>query len=171
MSAQLKQQKTSRALTSLGKPTYLPGEVYLDPEIVAKQHVFNQGMATVYVYKFRASFPEIIPQFTQIQAWTYGDVTGLTNVVQLDAGESIRALSQRLCEEHTSISTYEGIFGGAPHLKGLRISVADILEQLYLSGSIASVQKIYSPDVSEDQIKEAIAYAQDFLQSAISSSP
>jgi uncharacterized protein (DUF433 family) len=82
----------------------------------------------------------------------------------------IRLLSEKLCEEHPAISTYEGIFGGSPHLKGLRISVADILEQLYLTGSIAGVQKIYSPDLSKDQIKEAIAYAQDFIESAVSSS-
>jgi uncharacterized protein (DUF433 family) len=82
----------------------------------------------------------------------------------------IRALSQRLCEEHPAVSTYEGIFGGIPHLKGLRIAVADILEQLYLTGSISGVQRVYSPDVSEEQIKEAIAYAQDFIESAVSSS-
>jgi uncharacterized protein (DUF433 family) len=83
---------------------------------------------------------------------------------QTVAQEYIRALSERLCEEHPSISTYEGVFGGIPHLKGLRISVADVLEQLYLTGSISAVQAIYSPDVSEEQIKEALAYAQDFVE-------
>jgi uncharacterized protein (DUF433 family) len=78
----------------------------------------------------------------------------------------IRALSERLCEEHPSVSTYEGVFGGIPHVKGKRIAVADIMEQLYLTGSISGVQRVYSPDVSEEQIKEAIAYAQDFIERA-----
>lgn len=85
------------------------------------------------------------------------------------AAQYIRALSESLCEEHPVISTYEGIFGGIPHLKGLRIAVADIIEQLYLTGSISGVQRVYSPDVSEEQIKEAIAYAQDFIERAVSS--
>jgi uncharacterized protein (DUF433 family) len=83
--------------------------------------------------------------------------------------DQILVLADRLCKEHPAISTYEGIFGGIPHLKGLRLSVADILEQLYLTGSVDAVRNIYSPDVSEDQIKEAIAYAQDLLESAFSS--
>jgi len=152
------------AKTSLGKPTHDLAEVYVDPEIVADLRVFDQGKATVSYYKGSAQYSQDIP-------WIYADViTAFSQpVIQADAKEHIRALSIRLCEEHPAISTYEGIFGGIPHLNGLRISVADILEQIYLTGSIAAVQKIYSPDLSEDQIKEAIAYAQDFLESAVSS--
>lgn len=100
------------------------------------------------------------------EPWPSVDVTVLPtpHESQREPQEYIRALSERLCEVHPAISTYEGVFEGIPHLKGLRISVADILEQLYLSGSISAVQRIYSPDVSEKQIKEAIAYAQDFVE-------
>jgi uncharacterized protein (DUF433 family) len=94
-----------------------------------------------------------------------------TQAPQTGLQEHVRALSERLCEEHPAISTYKGIFGGIPHLKGLRIAVADILEQLYLTGSICAVQKIYSPDVSEEQIKEALAYAQDFVETVLCPSP
>jgi uncharacterized protein (DUF433 family) len=169
MSAQLvKQQRISLAQTSLGKPTpaYYSEGVYVDPETVAGLQVYNQGTVRIYEFKVAA-------RHSWVSSWVYADVTSafLPSVTLVGASESIRALSQKLCETHPAISTYEGIFGGMPHLNGLRISVADILEQLYLSGSIAAVQRIYSPDVSEDQIKEAIAYAQDFLESAISSSP
>lgn len=76
------------------------------------------------------------------------------------------ALAERLCEEHQAVSIDRGIFGGTPHLKGLRLSVGNILADLYVHGSIKEVQKIYAPDVTEEQIKEAIAYAQDFLEEA-----
>jgi len=166
MSAQLTQHTIDLAKTSLGKPapTYPSEGVYVDPEIVADLQVYNQG--TVKIYHFKVGH-----KYSHVSSWVYAGVTTafLQSVTQ--AGSlGIRALSQRLCEAHPTISTYEGIFGGVPHLNGLRISVADILEQLYLTGSIAAVQKLYSPDVSEDQIKEAIAYAQDFLESAVSSS-
>lgn len=156
------------AKTSLDNsaPTYLSEGVHVDPEIVVGHQVFQQGQATVFFYKGSA-------QHSQATPWMfYPDVTTVFSQhgSKTDPNESIRALSQRLCEDHPAISTYEGIFGGGPHLNGLRISVADILEQLYLSGSIAAVQEMYSPDLSEDQIKEAIAYAQDFLESAVSSS-
>jgi uncharacterized protein (DUF433 family) len=167
MSAQLTQHRIDLAKTSLGKsaPAYPWEEVYFAPEIGADLKVYNQGGATIYYFK-------IGPKYEQVSYWNDVDLTTVFShpVVQTDASGSLCALSQRLCEEHPAISTYGGIFGGVPHLNGLRISVADILEQLYLTGSIAGVEKIYSPDVSEDQIKEAIAYAQDFLESALSSS-
>lgn len=170
MSVQLKPQRTRPAKTSIGKsaPAYQWEEVYVDPEILAGDQAGRHGQAVFYTFRVSALYT----QSFQSSSWVIGDLTTAFphHGLQTDADESNRALSQRLCEAHPAISTYEGIFGGAPHLNGLRISVADILEQLYLNGSIAAVQQIYSPDLSEDQIKEAIAYAQDFLESAISSS-
>jgi uncharacterized protein (DUF433 family) len=127
------------------------------------------GVGTVQmVYRFRGSSP--VTDFASLVQsylinWRPMTVAHVTRPVS----EDVRALADNLCEQHPAISTYEGVFGGVPHLAGLRISVPDILEQLYLTGSIAAVQNIYAPDVSEDQIKEAIAYAQDFLESALSS--
>ena len=83
-------------------------------------------------------------------------------------GENNRQLADRLCQEHPAISTYEGVFGGIPHIKGVRFSVADVLSHLYDLGSIDEIEKAFAPDISKDQIKEAIAYAQDFLESALS---
>lgn len=77
-----------------------------------------------------------------------------------------RALADKLCEEHPVISTDKGIFGGMPHIKNVRLSVGDILAKLYVYGSIKAILDIYSPDISEEQVKEAIAFAQDFLEIA-----
>lgn len=129
--------------------------------VAAPQH-------TTYAGADLGSVSAYIPR----EAWLAVHVTvgGSPQASQTGVQEYIRALSERLCEAHPAISTYEGVFGGIPHLKELRISVADILEQLYLTGSVSAVQRIYSPDVSEEHIKEAIAYAQDFIESAVSSS-
>lgn len=78
-----------------------------------------------------------------------------------------RALAQRLCEDHPEISTDADIFNGNPHLKNVRLTVGNILAKLYNYGSIAAVVSIYKQAISEDQVKEAIAYAQDFLEAAI----
>jgi uncharacterized protein (DUF433 family) len=75
-------------------------------------------------------------------------------------------LAEKLCKEHPGISTYRGIFGGIPHIRGVRLSVADVLSHLYVLGSIDALLERYGQDVSEAQIKEAIAYAQDFLEAA-----
>jgi len=65
---------------------------------------------------------------------------------------------------HPMISTDEGIFGGIPHLREMRLSVGDILAQIYALGSITAVVNYYAPYISEEQVKEAVAYAQDFLE-------
>jgi len=79
---------------------------------------------------------------------------------------AFRALAVRLTEVHPAISTDESIFGGMPHIKGVRLSVGDILAKLYVYGNIQEILETYSPHVSEEQVKEAIAYAQDFLEMA-----
>jgi uncharacterized protein (DUF433 family) len=76
-------------------------------------------------------------------------------------------LAEKLCKEHPAISTDPSIFGGAPHIKNVRLTVGNILAKLYIYGSIHEVAKIYSPHVGESEIKEAIAYAQDFLDAAV----
>jgi uncharacterized protein (DUF433 family) len=78
-----------------------------------------------------------------------------------------RALAERLCLEHPNISTDPGIYGGNPHIKNVRLTVGNILGKLQNYGTIEAVAEIYAPYVTESQIKEAIAYAQDFLEEAI----
>jgi uncharacterized protein (DUF433 family) len=78
----------------------------------------------------------------------------------------LRALAESLCKEHPDISVDKNIFGGMPHIKGVRLTVGNILAKLYVYGDTQAVLESYAPHVSEEQIKEAIAYAQDFLEMA-----
>lgn len=80
--------------------------------------------------------------------------------------DGFRALAEKLCEEHPAISTEPHIFGGIPHIKGVRLSVGDILAKLYVYGNVQKIVEIYTPHLNEEQVKEAIAYAQDFLETA-----
>lgn len=80
--------------------------------------------------------------------------------------QGFRALADRLCEEHPAIGTDAEILGGSPHVVGTRLTVGKVLSKLYLYGSIQEVVEMHQPHLSEDQVKEAIAYAQDFLEIA-----
>lgn len=82
--------------------------------------------------------------------------------------EQFRALANRLCEEHPAISTDKEVLGGKPHLNNTRLSVGNVLAKLYLYGNIQAILDIYE-HLSEEQVKEAIAYAQDFLEIACDS--
>lgn len=81
----------------------------------------------------------------------------------------IRGIIEKLCREHTAIGIDANMLGGMPHIKGFRLSVGNILAKIYHYGSIEKVREIY-PDISESHIKEAIAFAQDFLENACASS-
>jgi uncharacterized protein (DUF433 family) len=78
----------------------------------------------------------------------------------------LRNIADRLCAEHTSINMDAEVLGGTPHIKGTRLSVGKVLSKLYLHGSIQAVVNIHKPHISEEQVKEAIAYAQDFMEMA-----
>lgn len=80
--------------------------------------------------------------------------------------EQVRSLTTKLCGEHPIIVTDPEVLGGTPHIKGTRLSVRTILAKLYLHGSIKAIVDIYEPHLSEEQVKEAIAYAQEFLEIA-----
>jgi uncharacterized protein (DUF433 family) len=167
MSAQLNPQRAPKAQTSLGESAYRWEPVYVDPLIVGfpAPQLSGQGTATVF---FQGSYSSYV-RATQVPPWLDLDVTVALShqPAQIEAKEFIRCLAESLCLEHPAISTYEGIFGGAPHIKGVRLSVGDVLSELYLLGSVDAVAQTYSVD--KEQVKEAIAYAQDFLESAVSS--
>jgi len=77
-----------------------------------------------------------------------------------------RALTEKLCKEHPAISMDAEVLGGTPHVTNTRLSVGKVLSKLYLYGSIQAIVEIHEPHLSEAQVKEAIAYAQDFLEIA-----
>ena len=71
--------------------------------------------------------------------------------------------------EHPRITAYDGIFGGTPHIRDRRLSVGDILSKIYIYGSIQGVVDAYAdypPPLSEEDVKEALAFAQDFIDEA-----
>lgn len=80
--------------------------------------------------------------------------------------EQFRALAAKLCASHPLIGTDAEILGGAPYIKGTRLAVRTILAKLHVYGSIQAIVKIYEPHLSEEQVKEALAYAQDFMEIA-----
>lgn len=79
-------------------------------------------------------------------------------------GEEFRALAATLTTEHPEISVYKGIFGGIPHINNVRLSVADVLAQVAILGSVESVAKEFS--VSIEQVEDALAYARSFISIA-----
>jgi len=81
-----------------------------------------------------------------------------------NATHTVKTVLHKLCLEHPSIAVDPNMLGGNPYLKGLRLSVGDILSKLYIYGDAKKIVEIYEPDLSEGQVKEAIAFAQDFLE-------
>lgn len=81
--------------------------------------------------------------------------------------EKFRSLAKRIALEHSEISTNPNVLSGTPHIQNTRLSVAVILGKLYLYGSILEVVENYKPHLSEEQVKAALAYAQDFLEIAL----
>lgn len=88
---------------------------------------------------------------------------------QIDNHQQLKVMAKDLCKEHPEIEIDPEMLGGMPHIKGVRLSVGNILEKLYVYGSVEKIKEIYKTDVSEHQIKAAIAYAQDFLENACAS--
>jgi uncharacterized protein (DUF433 family) len=99
------------------------------------------------------------------------NVINVTNVQPVNPSQDIikaqfRALAERLCETHPAISTNPRVLGGAPHINGLRLSVAHILAHIYHLGSIDAVVSEFKQRVSKEQVKQALAYAHDFMEMA-----
>jgi uncharacterized protein (DUF433 family) len=166
MLQQLTNQTIRPAKTSLGAPAsvYFDESVYVDPEIVAGLQGYNQTTA-VYITSNYTMPGKVNPNAyfelgTAIALFSYQSA-------ETEAQSFNRALAERLCREHPDISTDPGIYGGNPHIKNVRLTVGNILAKIYIYGSTKAVADIYAPHVDEGQIKEAIAYAQDFLEAAI----
>jgi uncharacterized protein (DUF433 family) len=90
-------------------------------------------------------------------------------VEQKSTKDKFRALTKRLCAKYPTVCTDPEILGGTPCIKGTRLPVRTILGKLYLLGSIQAIVDSYEPHLSEEQVKDAIAYAQDFMELACAS--
>jgi len=78
-----------------------------------------------------------------------------------------RYMFEKCRQSYPGISLDEGVLGGIPHLEGTRLSVGQILGRLYALGSFCAVAQYYSElDLSEDQVKEAIGFSQEFVELA-----
>jgi len=94
------------------------------------------------------------------------DIALKTDIGEQAVKDGFRALADKLCEEHQFICMDAEVLGGTPSIRGTRLSVGKVLSKLYLYGSVQAVVDIHEPHLSEEQVKDAIAYAQDFLEMA-----
>jgi uncharacterized protein (DUF433 family) len=78
--------------------------------------------------------------------------------------QSIQPLLVQCSVTHQAITTDSEVLGGIPHIAGTRLSVGQVLGRLYVHGSIEKVAAYYGGLVNTIQIREAIAYAQDFIE-------
>lgn len=79
---------------------------------------------------------------------------------------AFRAITERLREKHPAISTNERVLGGAPHLNGLRVSVANVLTHLHHLGNVDAVIDEFKQRITGEQVRQALAYAHDFMEMA-----
>jgi uncharacterized protein (DUF433 family) len=73
-------------------------------------------------------------------------------------------LLAKCCVGCPGISVNPRVLGGIPHIEGTRLSVGQVLGRLRHLGSVEAVVEYYAPHISEDQVKQALSYAQNFLE-------
>lgn len=77
---------------------------------------------------------------------------------------TIQPLITQCSVAHQAIARDSEVLGGIPHIVGTRLSLGQVLGRLYVHGSIEKVVAYYDGQVNTAQIREAIAYAQDFIE-------
>jgi len=65
--------------------------------------------------------------------------------------------------EHPRITQTPGVMGGKPCIKGTRIPV-DVLVDYIASGETIAEVLLGYPDISEEDVKAALAYAADHIR-------
>lgn len=80
--------------------------------------------------------------------------------------DPFRWLINACLEEHPMITRNEDIHGGIPIVIGSRIAVDYILDRLVVHGGIRQVAKLFEGQISEEQVREAVAFARDFMEKA-----
>lgn len=74
-----------------------------------------------------------------------------------------QSLIEECARQHPGISVWGDGLDSVPHLVGTTLTVAKVLERLYVHGSFSAVAEYYS-DVTEDQVREATLFAVTFLE-------
>ena len=80
----------------------------------------------------------------------------------------IESLYQDCVFGHPNISTNSALLCGVPHINGTTIPISEILYRIYVHATLQEVVKYYD-DITEDQVKDALAYAARFIELACNS--
>lgn len=65
--------------------------------------------------------------------------------------------------EHPRITQTPGVMGGKPCIKGTRITVEVLIDHLSAGETVSELLGDY-PDIAEDDVRAALAYAADHLR-------
>lgn len=65
--------------------------------------------------------------------------------------------------EHPRITMIPGVMGGKPCIQGTRITVEVLIDHLSAGETVDELLEGY-PDISEDDVRAALAYAADHLR-------
>lgn len=160
---------------AVGTPDYVKAEWRLLDDLIAKMLYQQTALAPVGARGKTAARK----QFAEPAWWCckadYPDheVT-CSNYVPTPAaapvGEDGEGWLVKHFAEHPHVSLVDGIFGGVtPVVSGIRIAVHDILTYLHNGRSIAEIAEIYG--LTEDAIKDAIAFAQDVYDEVVEARP
>lgn len=103
-----------------------------------------------------ASSISVAPEFM-------GFATAGWSTVTYSPSPVVEAMLQS-ADAHPAISLNPSVLGGVPHIAGTRLSVGQILARLYTFESVNGVVEYYRGRINGDQVKEALAYAQDFIE-------
>ena len=72
--------------------------------------------------------------------------------------------------EHSTISMDENVLAGTPRIAGTRIPVYMVIDAILHYGSIEGARRAYR-DLTEDQVKDVLAFAADVLEHRIEYEP
>ena len=106
-----------------------------------------------------------ISQNSGIQITTDVDFTSVAASSLVDTTkQKIDVLVKQLCEKYPHIAIDDEILG-EPRLAGTRFAVSNVLTALIMNGSFEELIGEYDGRYTEEQLKEAVKFARDFLDS------
>jgi uncharacterized protein (DUF433 family) len=82
--------------------------------------------------------------------------------------EQSKEIAMELCEKYNLIGCSDDVFHGKPRLKDTRFTVADVLSAICVHSSLEDVLATYEGRYTEQQFKDAIRYARDFILKSLS---
>lgn len=106
----------------------------------------------------------ILPDSDSDKSKVMYDYLAITTEAKSNSAVNIQAVIQKCCIKHEGIEFDKNVLGGLPVIKGTRIDVGFLLNRLSLYGNINDVIEQSVPHLTEQQIREAIAFASDFVE-------